>query len=187
MDGQRIERILKRLAAARDDEDAWTALYARFRPFVYALAFRATGGSPDLAREAAQEVFFRLVKYCPFARLTDADELRAYLAVVTRNVVARLRVAPGAELQTGLLGSPEAELAEPVLTSHGEAVELRQLLARALGELQPEERRALALRLEGRSLQEVADRLGISAGNAAVRLHRIREKLRRNPALKDLI
>jgi RNA polymerase sigma factor (sigma-70 family) len=187
MDGYRIDRILLRLAAARGDEDAWTALYTLFRPFVYSLAYRGTNGSQDLAREATQEVFFRLVKYCPFGKLTDADEFRAYLSVVTRNVVAILRRARSPELQTGVLGSPEAELSEPVLTSHGETVELRELLQLALGDLQPDERRALALRLAGHSLQEIADRLGISPGNAAVRLHRIREKLRRNPALKDLI
>jgi len=188
MDDKPIEKVLLRLVEARDDEEAWTALYIRFRPFVYALAYRRANGSQDLAKDATQEVFFRLVKYCPFKKLTDVDDFRTYLAVVTRNVVAILcRRERHPEVQTGLLGSPDSELGEPVLTPHGETVELRQLLYRALRELSREERKALALRLEGYSLQEIADRLGISSSNAAVRLHRIRAKLRHNPVLKDLL
>jgi DNA-directed RNA polymerase specialized sigma24 family protein len=37
------------------------------------------------------------------------------------------------------------------------------------------------------SQQEIARQLGITPGNAAVRLHRIRAKLRRNPLLQDLL
>lgn len=187
-DPEKNPSCLLRLAENRGDEAAWTALYLRFRPFVYALAYRRTNGSADLARDAVQETFLRLVKYCPFHKLTDADDFRAYLAVVIRNVVAilRHRERPSEE-SAGLLGSPDSDLAEPVLLPHGETIELRQLLRRALAELPPEERRALALRLEGYSLQEIADRLGISANNAAVRLHRIRAKLRRHSALKDLL
>jgi RNA polymerase sigma-70 factor, ECF subfamily len=188
MDDRRIESSLLRLAANRDDEEAWTVLYIRFRPFVYAVAYRRTDRSQDLAQEAVQETFFRLVKYCPFHKLTDLSDFRRYLAVVTRNVVTillRHGVHPGK--RKGLLGNPEAELSEPVLTPYGETVELRQLLQRALAKLPREERRVLALSLDGYSLQEIADRLGISADNAAVRLHRIRAKLRRSPTLKDLL
>jgi RNA polymerase sigma factor (sigma-70 family) len=179
---------LLRLAENRGDEAAWTDLYVRFRPFVYALAYRRTNGSQDLARDAVQETFLRLVKYCPFHKLTDADDFRAYLAVVIRNVVAVLRHRERpADEPAGLLGSSDSDLAEPVLLPHGETIELRQLLRQALAGLPPEERRALSLRLEGYSLQEIASRLGISAANAAVRLHRIRAKLRRHSALKDLL
>jgi RNA polymerase sigma factor (sigma-70 family) len=188
LDGRQIESSLLRLAENRNDEEAWTALYVRFRPFVYAVAYRRTNGSQDLVQEAVQETFFRLVKYCPFHKLTDADDFRRYLAVVTRNVVTILRRhEPYPQKGRGLLGTPEAELGEPILTPHGETVELRQLLQRALKELPREERRALALSLNGYSLQEIAGRLGISTDNAAVRLHRIRAKLRRNPTLKDLL
>src|SRR5436309_16103131 len=101
MDDKQIGGILLRLAEARDDGDAWTALYTRFRPFVYALAYRRTSGSQDLAKDAAQEVFFRLIKYCPFRKLTDADDFRTYLAIVTRNVVVMLhRRERGSEVQT---------------------------------------------------------------------------------------
>jgi len=188
MNDRRIESSLLCLAENRDDEEAWTALYVRFRPFVYALAYRRTNGSQDLAQEAVQETFLRLIKYCPFHKLTDLDDFRRYLAVVTRNVVTILRRhEPYPEKRRGLLGTPEAELGEPVLMPHGETLELRQLLQRALEKLPREERRMLALSLDGYSLQEIADRQGISADNAAVRLHRIRAKLRRSPVFKDLL
>src|SRR4051812_33792893 len=188
MDDRRIESSLLRLAENRADEEAWTALYVRFRPFVYTVAYRRTNGSRELTQEAVQETFLRLVKYCSFQTLNDLDDFRRYLAVVTRNVVTILRRhEPHPEKHRGLLGSTEAELGEPVLTPYGETVELRQLLQRALEDLPREERRALALSMDGYSLQEIADRLGISVDNAAVRLHRIRAKLRRSPTLKDLL
>jgi RNA polymerase sigma-70 factor, ECF subfamily len=185
MDDLQIEQVLQRLGEDRDNEEAWTALYTHFRPFVYALAYRRTAGSRDLAKDAAQEVFFRLVKYCPFRKLTDADAFRVYLAVVTRNVMAILRRRERVfEVQAGI---PDAEWSELVLTPYGETVELRQLLLRALREFSEREQKLLALRLEGYSQQEIADRLGISPGNVAVRLHRIRGRLRANPLLADLI
>lgn len=185
---ERIESSLLRLAENRDDEEAWAALYIRFRPFIYAVAYRRADGSQDLAREAVQETFFRLVKYCPFHKLADLGDFRRYLTVVTRNVVTVLRRhEPYPEKRRDHLGTLEVELDEPILTPHGETVELRQLLQQALRNLPRDERRALALSLDGYSLQEIADRLGISAGNAAVRLHRIRAKLRRNPTLKDFL
>ena len=131
MDDRRIESSLLRLAGNRDDEEAWTALFLRFRPFVYAVAYRRTNGSQDLAQEAVQETFLRLVKYCPFHNLTGLDDFRRYLAVVTRNVVTILqRHELYPERRRGLLGAPDAELGEPILTPHGETVELRQLLGR---------------------------------------------------------
>jgi len=185
MDDRQIEVALRRLAQVRDDEAAWTTLYQRFRPYVYALAYRESGSAQDFAKEATQETFFRLVKYCPFERLTDVKSFRAYLSVVTRNVIAILGKEKNAETQMGVLGA--SELGEPVRTPLGETVELRQLLRRALAALGEEDQRTLSLRLEGYSLQEIAGRLGLSSGNAAVRLHRIRARLRQSPLLKDLI
>jgi RNA polymerase sigma factor (sigma-70 family) len=188
LDDQRIEGILVQLAEERSDEAAWTDLYTRLRPFVYTLAYRRTNGSHEMARDAAQEVFLRLVKYCPFERMATAGEFRAYLSVVTRNVVSVLH-------QRQQISAPEAddprfqalELSEPLLTPHGEVIELRQLLLRALLELPEEERRMLSLWVRGNSPQEIAAEFGITPGNAAVRLHRIRARLRRNALLRDLL
>jgi len=188
LDDRRIEEILARLAEERGDERPWTELYTRLRPFVYTIAYRRTNGSQEMAKDAAQEVFLRLVKYCPFGKMTTAGEFRAYLAVVTRNVVSVLR-------QRQQSSAPEAsdpqaqdlELSEPLLTPHGEVIELRQLLLRALLELPEEERRMLNLWVRGNSQQEIACEFGITPGNAAVRLHRIRAKLRRNALLRDLL
>jgi RNA polymerase sigma-70 factor, ECF subfamily len=182
-----VELVLRRLAQARGDEAAWAALYTRFRPFIYALAYRGTNGSRELAKDATQEVFLRLVKYCPFQRFAGLGDFRPYLVVVTRNVVAALRRREGgAKAQAGLLSSSEGDLSEPILTPHGEIVELRQLLWQALVELPRADRQILALRLEGYSLEETAQRIGITPGHAAVRLHRIRKKLKRNKLLADI-
>lgn len=52
-------------------------------------------------------------------------------------------------------------------------------LRRAVHALLPPAREVLSLALEGLSNQEIAEVLGISGGNVAVRLHRARQSLRR--------
>ena len=49
----------------------------------------------------------------------------------------------------------DLELSEPLLTPHGEVIELRQLLLRALLELPEEERRMLNLWVRGNSQQDI--------------------------------
>jgi len=181
--------ILRSLAEDRHDESAWSLLYNRLRPWIFTAVSRQLGGADDRARDVTQEVFLRLARYCPFEKLVDPGAFRSYLTVVTRNVtsLARRQLADPPELSMGLLDDPDFEPSEPVRTPIGEVLELRQLLQRALDDLARDDREALSLRMEGYSVQEVATRLGISAGAAAVRLHRIRAKLRHHPLLKDLI
>jgi RNA polymerase sigma-70 factor (ECF subfamily) len=184
-----LSSALRRLAEDRHDEGAWSVLYNRLRPWVFTAASRQLGRADDRARDATQEVFFRLAKYGPFERLTDPDAFRSYLRVVTRNVTSLIhrQSTDHPEVSMGLLGDPEFEPSEPVRTPFGEILELRQLLQGALKDLAPEDRQAVTLRMEGFSIQEVAERLGITPGNAAVRLHRIRARLRGHPLLRDLI
>lgn len=181
-----IAGALQRIAHDRQDDDAWRIVYQRFRPYVFTLAVRELRGATEPARDATQDVFLRLAKYAPFEKLTRPDAFRAYLGVVTKNVIRR-RPRETEEVHLGLLGDQEAELNEPIRTPLGEVVELRQLLLRALNDLPREDQLFLRLRLEGYALRELAAQLGITANNAAVRLHRIRLRLRSHPALADLL
>jgi RNA polymerase sigma factor (sigma-70 family) len=188
MGDDEVDFALSRLAVERGDERSWTILYLRFRPFIYAIAFRHSGASREFANEVVQEAFLRLVQYCPFKKLTTTQGFRSYLAVVTRNVMAGLRRRKRSTPTQDLHSEDNAiDLSEPVMGTLGETIELRQLLEIALDKLPARERRLIALSLEGYSLREVSDRLGISAGHAAVRLHRARTKLRRNPALRAIL
>ena len=188
MEDDGIERALQRLAEERHDERSWTILYARFRPFIYAIAFRRSGASREFASEVVQEVFFRLVQYCPFKKLTTTQEFRSYLGVVTSNVIAALRRREQSTAHLKRLSDTNSiDLSEPMLNGAGETLELRQLLELALKELPARERTLVSLNLEGYSLREISKQLGISTGSAAVSLHRARVKLRRNPALRAIL
>lgn len=177
---------LQRLARDRQDEDAWRTVYQRFRPYVFTLAIREMRGAAELAGDATQEVFLRLVKYAPFEKLTRPEAFRAYLGVVTKNVIRR-RPKQAEEVHLGLLGDMEAELHEPVRTPLGQVIEIRQLLLQALNDLPREDQEFLRLRLEGYAVREIAERLGTTANNAAVRLYRIRTRLKGHHALADIL
>ena len=65
-------------------------------------------------------------------------------------------------------------------TSHDEAADLRQALARAISTLQPRQAEVFVLRfLEGLSNKEIARMLGISQVLVAVIVHRTRQQLRK--------
>lgn len=188
MEDDEVAGALSRLAIERHDERSWTILYLRFRPFIYAIAFRRSVGSYEFATEVVQEVFFRLIQYCPFERVTTTQDFRSYLSVVASNVMTglRRRERSSTSQELGLEGNA-IDLHEPVLSDAGQTLELRQLLELALDKLPAHERRLIALSLEGYSLREISERLGISSGHAAVRLHRVRAKLRRNPVFRGIL
>src|SRR5215467_4150923 len=81
-----LNKVLVRLARQRRDQEAWGELYVRMWPFVLAQNYRCLGGRRDLAEDAAQDVFFRLIRYCAFEHLEDPVDFYAYLTVVCINV-----------------------------------------------------------------------------------------------------
>src|SRR5438876_6685780 len=72
----------KALVTSTDDE-SFEAVFTRYYPLVYALAYRCTGRS-DEADDIAQEVFLRLYRVPPQA--TSEGELRAWLCRVATNL-----------------------------------------------------------------------------------------------------
>lgn len=170
-----LTELLERLARSPDDEDAWTELYERLWPYVFAVNYRLVRARHDVAEDLSQEVFLRLRRYCPFARLRDAEELKAYVAAMCRNVVhsflkaARHREVSLEEVPLEVLASPDAELVRRV-----EADDLVRELSAQLG---PEDRRLLRLILEGYGIKEIARRSGLGYSAAGVRVFRLRRKL----------
>lgn len=65
----------------------------------------------------------------------------------------------------------------PHFTCH-ERLEQKELLERVLGELTPDDSELVWHVAQGYTLEETARRLGMSASNARVRMHRIRKRLR---------
>jgi RNA polymerase sigma-70 factor (ECF subfamily) len=132
-------------------------------------------GSRAVAEEILQEALARSL--ASGGELRDGEAVTAWFYRILRNAIvdhhrkrgaeARALAAYAAELQS--VGASDAELAETIC----------QCAVALLDTLRPTH--ALALRrveLDGQPLAAFAKEQGITAGNAAVRLHRARQALR---------
>lgn len=179
-----LDKILERLAVVPGDNEAWEQLYRKFWPWVFANAFRMLRGDRQLAEDASQDVFIRLLRYCNFENLREPEAFKHYAYIVCRNVTRDyLRRLFHSSKQTNTMwdetqteGAPR-EPNQAILSL--QAAEMFELL---------EERDRLLLKMvvDGFDLREVSEKLGITYGNAAVRLHRIRNRLRNYMTQKHL-
>jgi RNA polymerase sigma factor (sigma-70 family) len=185
-DESSLAEALAVLAVSRRDEKAWENLYRLCWPFVRTVVYRRLGGVEGLADDAAQEVFVRLLRSCPFAKLRSPDAFRGYLWRVSDNVARNYRrriatsptVALPDEEGFGVSG-PGAGLPEDV--------ELGHLLQDLWHGLSSPERRLLRMLIDGYTVREIADKLGISYGATAIRVMRLRGKLRKSLICKGLM
>lgn len=184
-ESRELEEILHRLAQARADEAAWSALYDRMWPYIFGILFRGLGGKSQAAEDLSQEVFLRLVRYGRFERLREAAEFRGYLRRIATNLAITHLKREVARQET------DAESVQPTPAGVGEsadpsrAAEVRDSLDQALHELSRGDRELVELLAEGLTLSEIAQRLGIRYEAAGVRVHRLRRRLRRHPLLHE--
>jgi RNA polymerase sigma-70 factor (ECF subfamily) len=132
-------------------------------------------GDGDLAADALQEAFLRLVERPPAV----AGGERAWLFTVATNVIletARTRTRRGR-----LLASAEARVpvGDPPRDPHDllEADERRRLVSRALATLSEKERTALLMREEGFSHREIPEAVGTTTGSVGALVARALDKL----------
>jgi RNA polymerase sigma-70 factor (ECF subfamily) len=182
-----LEALVARLASSPADEEALRALYRQTWPFVFAVVYRRLHGAKALAEEASQEVFLRLVRACPFKRLRDPDAFRGYVWRVADNV-ARTYARRVLARHAAEVTPPEAEVGAADV-QHFDRVEeelgAEELLRQVMGAIESRDRELLRLVLEGHSLSEIAKATGLTYGNAAVRLHRLRRRLRKSLFSKE--
>jgi RNA polymerase sigma factor (sigma-70 family) len=175
-----LAAALNRLAVARDDQEAWQVLFLGSWGAGLTASSRTLKGQLDLAQDATQEAFHRMIKYADFTRLRDPDAFLSYFRAVCRNVArdALAHFAPelahNIPLEEFEVPSPRVQLPdtpEEILRAH-------QLKDAIFSQLDPLDRKLMNLLLEGYSLQEIATLMGLGYGNTAVRLHRLRLVLR---------
>jgi RNA polymerase sigma factor (sigma-70 family) len=178
---EQLTEAVRQLARKRDAPLAWEALFAISWPTALATTHRILGGQLDLAEDAAQEAYQRLVRYCDFGKLTNGDAFLAYLQAVCRNVALDVR----RQLSSSARQQSSERIGEtPTADTHGsldpdESIrgdELRRDLVHGLNE---DDQRLFVLLLEEHSLAEIAAELGVSYSTAGVRVHRLRTKLRK--------
>jgi RNA polymerase sigma factor (sigma-70 family) len=129
-------------------------------------------GDPDLAADAAQEAFMRLIERPPAHAAS-----RAWLFRVATNVV--LEQSRTRARRSRLLAPAMQPLAEPPPDPHAvaESTNARALLAAALSTLNDKERRAILMREEGFSHREIAEALETTTGSVGTLLARAFTKL----------
>lgn len=150
-----------------------TQLFLEHYDGLYRYLVRLTGDE-DLAADAAQETFVRLVERPPQDR-----NLRAWLYAVATNVVrdsARAR----ARWLTLLKGSPDrAPMGDvpPLPDAAAESAERQRTVRAALDRLNWKERTVLLMREEGFAHHEIADAVGTTTGSVGTMLARALRKL----------
>lgn len=172
---EKLRELLARLQEDPKNEDLWKALYVQIKRFVYAVAYRVLNGNDELAKDATQMVFLRLFEYCEFTEFSEPEEFLAYVATVSRHAALDL-IKRERKYVTGL----DVTLCDflpgtPTPKQHESA---KNQLHDLLESLDSEDAALVEMLIEGCTLDEVAERLGISYAAGAVRIHRLREKLR---------
>lgn len=184
MISDRIDRDAELVQALRRGEpDAADRLLATYQSRAYRLARGITGNVED-AEEAVQDAFWSVLQKIALFRGDAAFGSWLY-RIVANGALQKVR-RRGQRLEIAL------DEVLPVFDEHGEHVspcvdwssavkdasrqaELRLALTAAIDELPTHYRAALVLRdVEGLSIAEIAETLGILSGTAKTRIHRAR-------------
>lgn len=179
--------LLARLHA--NDPVAWDRLVALYAPLVWSWCRKMHLPAQDLA-DVMQEVFKAVaVHHQGFHKDQPGDTFRGWLRTITRNKVRdhfrRLQREPHGAGGTDALYR-WSQLPEPAFDEEAEEAHDQNLFHRALALIQSEfEERSWrafwGVVVDGRSPQEVGERLGMSPGAVRVAkcrvLHRLRQEL----------
>ena len=160
------------------DKTAFRGLIESYRNAVYGLAISYVGDF-DVAEDLAQEAFLKA--YYRLHTLEDGNRFGAWLRSIAANL-CRMELRRRARAAGEVSGIDPDRIASsmPSPVELAELREDREGVLDALGRLPKSEREALTLYyLEERQVSAVGRFLGISTAAAKVRLHRARQKLRR--------
>jgi RNA polymerase sigma-70 factor (ECF subfamily) len=173
-------------AATGGDKAAFGRLVERHKASIYGLCYRLLG-SPDEARDAAQETFVRA--YLGMREFDDAQPFGAWALRIARNhcidLLRRRRptLALSAEGRSEEDGPGVApELPDRQAMGGEQAMQEREAqrdLERAIGKLPPRYREVIALfHVQHKSYAEIAEVLAVPIGTVMTWLHRARKELR---------
>lgn len=157
-----------RLKKNKSNQAAWDYWFRTIYPRVYYVMFRKTAGDNDLAQELAQASIVRFIKFDGLDKVNNDREAVSYLVTTA----SRLRI--DSQSVEELLQD------DPIDRAPGLSTEELIDLQKAVAALDDDDRRAVSLLIEGNSVQEIADQLGVEYSAMGTRLFRIREKLRKN-------
>ena len=180
-------------ALRRRDSTAAERLLETYGDRVYRLALRITGNAQD-AEEVVQDAFWSVLRHIDTFR--GESLLGSWIYRITANTAYQtlrraahrrdeisldqvLPVLDDGHLPSYPSGDWSAQIDDPAIQS-----ELRDVLASAIDELPASHRAVFVLHdVEGLSMAEIADALGISLATAKTTAHRARLRLRKRLGL----
>jgi RNA polymerase sigma-70 factor (ECF subfamily) len=175
--------------AAQGDQDAFARIMRRYNRRLYRVAVAVMGDASE-AEDVLQESYVRA--FYSFATYTGAGSLGGWLARIVRNeAIDRVRSRASRQSHVAIeadLGARGAEPSEKETNVMIDPIdpqalaanaELRRLLEHAIQRLPEQFRIAFVLReVEGLSVEETAEYLGIPPATVKTRDHRARNLLR---------
>jgi RNA polymerase sigma factor (sigma-70 family) len=134
---------------------------------------RTLGGPKEGVEDVSQDVFYRLIKFCDFSAFPNGQAFLGYLHAICRNVARDFARKSGGE-EASSVGLDE-------IPSKGEEQRLsdeRLHLRKIFSALDPEELLLAEFLLKGYTLKEIAHLTEQTYGGLAVRIHRLKARLR---------
>ena len=156
-ESEQIDFMLRSITL-HDDEVAFRYLFEHYYPSLCLFAKRFIDDR-ETRKDIVQEVFFRLC--ATRKQITVTSSAQNYLLTSVRNLCLNYlrRQETQQPFEESLFDQPDDEEGDRLIQLR----ELEEQLAQALAQLPPEYRLAFELnRMEGKSLEEVAQRMGVS-------------------------
>jgi RNA polymerase sigma-70 factor (ECF subfamily) len=168
--------LLERLRA--NDRDALATLYDLYGRQAFGLAYRVVEDTKE-AEDVVQEAFLALWRQSQRMDASRGSVRSLLLTIVHRRSIDVIRRRSGRpEVGIEKAATMAADLPDPA--DAASRMEDREVIARAMDELPPEQRQAIELTyFRGLTIAEMADRSGIPLGTAKSRLRLALERMRR--------
>ena len=159
--------------AMEGDEAAMRTLWSRHAPHIDAVVRRLVGNDLDLAADVAQEVWIQIFRALPQYRGDSQFGTWAHRIAVNRTLNALRKTRRLAKIETDV--EEDSALVEP----EPERALMLATIEKAANRLSPGARAVFMLHdVEGYTHEEIAERLGITAGGSKSQLFKARAKLR---------
>lgn len=159
--------------ALQGDEAAMRMLWSRHAPHIDAVVRRLVGNDLDVAADIAQEVWIQIFRALPQYRGDSQFGTWAHRIAVNRTLNALRKTRRLAKIET------EVEEDSALVEMDAERVMVMQTIESAAQKLSPGARAVFLLHdVEGFTHEEIAERLGITAGGSKSQLFKARAKLR---------
>ena len=159
--------------AIQGDEAAMRSLWSRHAPHIDAVVRRLVGNDLDLAADIAQEVWIQIFRALPQYRGDSQFGTWAHRIAVNRTLNALRKTRRLAKIETDV--EEDSATVEP----DSESAFVLASIESAAERLSPGARTVFMLHdVEGYTHEEIAERLGITAGGSKSQLFKARAKLR---------